>query len=210
MLAKLVSEQQRDWDQYLPATAFAYRSTVQESTGFSPYFLMYGREARIPADLVYVPPPDLSHSEDVPEFVAQRRDTLQSAFETTRQHLGSSATRRKCQYDLRTRPQEFPVDSWVWVHVHRRKESRYQKWRSPYEGPFLVIKRLGPVNYVVQRTPKSRTWVTHVDRLKPCHCAEKDSWLELPTNDDQPPRPHNGGGCIEDTPSPCYPTSSSV
>jgi len=127
MLAKLVSEQQRDWDQCLPAVAFAYRSTVQESTGFSPYFLMYGREARIPADLVYGPPPDLSHAEDVPEFVAQRRDALQAAFETTRRHLGSAATRRKRQYDLRTRPQEFPVDSWVWVYVPRRKQGRYQK-----------------------------------------------------------------------------------
>ena len=38
MLAELVSEQQRDWDQCLPAVAFAYRSTVQESTGFSSYF----------------------------------------------------------------------------------------------------------------------------------------------------------------------------
>jgi len=146
---------------------------------------MYGREARIPADLVYGPPPDLSHSEDVPEFVAQRRNTLLSAFETTHQHLGSSATRRKGQYDLHTRPQEFPVGSWVWVHVTRRKEGRYQKWHSPYQGPFLVTKCLGPVNYVVQRTSKSRPWVTHVDRLKPCHCPEKD-WLELPTSDDQP------------------------
>ena len=148
---------------------------------------MYKREARIPDDLVYGPPPDLSHAEDVPEFVAQRRDALQAAFETTRRHLGSAATRRKRQYDLRTRPQEFPVDSWVWVYVPRRKQGRYQKWRGPYQGPLLVTKRLGPVNYVVQRTPKTRPWIVHVDKLKPCIGPERGSWLESPTGSNQLP-----------------------
>jgi transposase InsO family protein len=61
MLAKLVSENQKDWDDKLAAVAFAYRNSVQESTGFSPYYLMYGREARIPADIVYGPP-DAAHT----------------------------------------------------------------------------------------------------------------------------------------------------
>ena len=57
MIAKWVSQNQRNWDQTLPAVAFAYRTSVQESTGFTPFFLMHGREARIPADLVYGLPP---------------------------------------------------------------------------------------------------------------------------------------------------------
>jgi len=36
MLAKLVSDNQRDWDQKLPAVAFTYRTTVQETTRFTP------------------------------------------------------------------------------------------------------------------------------------------------------------------------------
>ena len=50
MLTKLVNDNQRDWDTLLPAIAFAYRTSTQETTGLSP-FLMFGREARIPADL---------------------------------------------------------------------------------------------------------------------------------------------------------------
>jgi hypothetical protein len=52
MLAKLVSEKQKDWDNKLEAVAFAYRNSVQESTGFSPYYLIYGRDTHIPADIV--------------------------------------------------------------------------------------------------------------------------------------------------------------
>jgi len=177
MLAKVVSENQKDWDQHLAAVAFAYRSSVQESTGFTPFFLMYGREARIPADLVYGPPPEKFESKDIPAYVEEQRDRLQKAFTLARSHLGTAARRRKHQYDLRTRHQEFPAGSWVWVYIPRRKSGRYQKWRSPYHGPFLVIKRLGPVNYLVQRSPRSQPWVTHVDKMKPCPDAEREGWL---------------------------------
>jgi len=56
LIAKWVSANQRDWDEKLPAVAFAYRTTVHEANGFTPYFLMHGREARLPADLIYGDP----------------------------------------------------------------------------------------------------------------------------------------------------------
>ena len=177
MLAKLISENQRDWDQKLPAVAFAYRTSVQEATGFTPYFLLHGREARIPADLIYGSPPDSDHSTELSEFVMRQRDVFHEAYELTRQHLGLAARRRKHQYDLRIRSQKFPVGSFVWVYVPRRKSGRYQKWRSPYQGPFLVLKQLGPVNYLVQRSARSQPWVTHADKLKPCLHPEQESWL---------------------------------
>jgi transposase InsO family protein len=52
MLGKVVEESQRDWDHRLYEVMAAYRSTVHQSTGFSPNFLVYGRENRAPIDLV--------------------------------------------------------------------------------------------------------------------------------------------------------------
>ena len=182
MLAKLVAENQRDWDQKLPTVAFAYRTSVQESTGYTPYFLMYGREARIPADLVYGPPPQESQARPLPQYVEEQRDNFREAYEATRRHLGTAAQRRKRDYDLRTRHCDFPVGSWVWVLVPRRRQGRYQKWRSLYQGPFLVTHQLGPVNYRVQRTARSNPWVVHVDKLKPCHDPEQENWLGLPAD----------------------------
>jgi hypothetical protein len=57
ILSKLVNERQDDWDRCLPQALFAYRSTVQTSTGFSPHFLMFGRETGIPVDLMTPEPP---------------------------------------------------------------------------------------------------------------------------------------------------------
>ena len=51
MLGKVVDESQKDWDRRLPQVMSAYNATVQQSTGFSPNFLVYGRENRALIDL---------------------------------------------------------------------------------------------------------------------------------------------------------------
>ena len=165
LIAKWVNSNHRDWDTKLPAVAFAYRSSVQESTGFTPFFLMYGREARVPADLVYGEPQTEGPNND---FVVRQQENLCEAYTLVREHLAQAARRRKKRYDLRTLPRKFPVGTKVWCYVPRRYKGRYQKWRSLYQGPFEVIEQLGPVTYRIRRDIRSRPWVVHVDKLKPC------------------------------------------
>ena len=53
MLAMFAGAHRDDWDDLLPAVMMAYRSSVHELTGFSPYWLMFGEECTPPP-----PPPD--------------------------------------------------------------------------------------------------------------------------------------------------------
>lgn len=46
-LAKSVEKNSKDWDKHLPFVLFAYRSCIQQSTGKSPFDLMYGRDLRL-------------------------------------------------------------------------------------------------------------------------------------------------------------------
>ena len=48
-LAKL-SKEQDQWDENIPSTLFAYRTRKQESTKIEPFYLTYGRKARLPTD----------------------------------------------------------------------------------------------------------------------------------------------------------------
>ena len=50
MLSRYVEKHARDWDHYLPYMLYAYRVTAQESTRESPFFLLYGRDARQPIE----------------------------------------------------------------------------------------------------------------------------------------------------------------
>ena len=56
MLAKTVEKSGRDWDARLPYVLFAYRSSIQESTKESPFFLLYGRDPRLPTEEALSPP----------------------------------------------------------------------------------------------------------------------------------------------------------
>jgi hypothetical protein len=46
-----------------------------------------------------------------------------------------------------------------------------------YSGPYLVIRKINEVNYVVQRTRRSEPIITHVDKLKACADQSHESWL---------------------------------
>ncbi|KAG5868760.1 hypothetical protein JTB14_034646 [Gonioctena quinquepunctata] len=42
MLSHYISENQRDWDNWIPFVLMAYRGSTHSSTGYSPYFLLHG------------------------------------------------------------------------------------------------------------------------------------------------------------------------
>ena len=52
MLRQYVATDQKDWDQYLDLIMFAYRTSSHSSTGFTPFQLVYGREAKLPTHLL--------------------------------------------------------------------------------------------------------------------------------------------------------------
>ena len=52
MLQTMCAERRNDWDKYLPALLFALREIPQESLGFSPFELLYGRNVRGPMQIL--------------------------------------------------------------------------------------------------------------------------------------------------------------
>ena len=54
MLAKLVKENQKDWDLHIPKVLFAYRTALHESMGYSPYQFNFGWSPNLPVDVMLV------------------------------------------------------------------------------------------------------------------------------------------------------------
>ena len=44
-------EEPTDWDRHIPYVLFAYRESPHETTGYSPFELLYGRQVRGPLQL---------------------------------------------------------------------------------------------------------------------------------------------------------------
>lgn len=166
MIGKMVNENHRNWHEILPFVAAAYRASVHECTGFSPNFLVFGRENKMPLDLVYGSPPEQDPVETV-EYVRTMREMLEDAYALVRRNLGVAAERRKRRYDIGVRTKEFKVGDEVWVFVPRKRRGKYPKWERFYQGPYVVLEKTGPLNYRVQKRPSGKVFVTHADKLIP-------------------------------------------
>ena len=167
ILGQVVSNHQTDWDEMLPYVAAALRASPSESTGYSANCLMFGREVNTPADIVYgVVEPQAETRYD--DFVESVRDRMREAYDVARENLHTAASRNKRYYDMQVKQKLFEVGESVYYFNPRRFQGRSEKWARKYTGPFVVEKVLSPVNYLLRRSPRSKPFVTHVDKLRTC------------------------------------------
>ena len=141
MIAKVVQDNQRDWDTHLPSVLAAYRATIHESTGFSLNFLFLGREVAAPLDLLLGKAPCVTTEFSTNDFVANRQKIIRNAYTTVRQELKRCAERMKHRYDMRVKPSEFEIGNWVWLYLPRRYRGRSSKWQKFYGAHILLLKR---------------------------------------------------------------------
>ena len=97
ILAKVVKESQRDWDRHLQKALFAYRTSLDESMGFTPYHLKFGRSPTLPIDTALGEPPQACPS--YPEFVQYTHNQLHLAYQCTRERLHAAHRHQKQAHD---------------------------------------------------------------------------------------------------------------
>ena len=92
---------------------FAYRFSVQESTMFTPYYMMFGREARLPVDVMFGGAASRVSSEA--EHVRDLREELEDGFDQVRDRLQFVQMRQKVYYEKNTKGDPFKKDDRVWL-----------------------------------------------------------------------------------------------
>jgi transposase InsO family protein len=186
MLAKCIRSDQRDWCEHVPTVMAAYRASCHESTGQSPNRLMFGRESRLPVDLV-VPttPENEERRQSADDYVDRLYEKSYDDFKLVRQHLSKAAERRKSRYDDAVREKQFEVGQWVWYYYPRRKKGLSPKWQNWYVGPYLIVRFIDTHNVVIQRTKKAKPIVVHRDKIKLClnPAACPKLWTTRPEKD---------------------------
>ncbi len=120
-LSMFVSTNQKDWDEHIPQVLFAYRVSPNATTGESPFYLLYGREPRLPLDISLLPPANLSNlSPSVSEHRARIVTTLEEARQLIASNTQRAQLRMKAQYDNIARPVTFSIGQRVWVYTPKR------------------------------------------------------------------------------------------
>ena len=198
MIAKAVDDNQHNWTDVLPHVMSAYRCAVHESTGYSPNYLFFGREVYTPIDLATQPTPPGFLVED---YVDEVERSIRYSHQLARECLRAQTNRRKKYYDLKVNAKSYQRNDWVWYYFPRRYTGKSPKWQRQFTGPFLVVEKLGPVNYIIQRSSKADPIIVHVDKLKSCESETPLSWL-LSQHLTVPDNTYNEDVNVEATPTP--------
>ena len=114
-LTSLIHEFDDEWDEALPATLLAMRTSVNRTTGFTPFFLEHGREARLPVDMVAGPPPNQSTTLD--RYTERLKLQFAKAFAVVAERQNSYVIRQKELY--RERHHKINIDDLVWLYTDR-------------------------------------------------------------------------------------------
>ena len=161
MLRIVVSEQQNDWDDHLPAALCAYRSTPHASTGVRSHKMVYGVEMTLSLDLMLGDTgPEQPEHECPYEYVEWIKDSLRRAHSRARKTLETSAKRYRHGYGEPNRIVRFHRGEWVWRGYLRQGG----KLRYTNRGPSLVLAKMGPVTFKIQRHPQAEPNIMHVDK----------------------------------------------
>ena len=153
-----------NWDIRLGVVLMAYRSSVQTTTGFTPHYLMFGREMRIPVDIMFGPPPIESPTRL--QTVTDLRDTLRYVYNEVRINVSEAQRRQKDYYDRLTTGERFKPLQRVWLFTPPTAKDQPAKFYKPWSGPWTVVSRLSDVNYRIQDSTTAKRKIVHFNRLK--------------------------------------------
>lgn len=170
MLGTLPQDKKRNWKKYVPSMVHAYNCSRNDSTGVSPFYLMFGRQARLPIDLAMGVSPDQHSFEDHRAYVKDMQERLEYAYHRASQEAKKLRKRSKTRYDAKVCESTLAKGDRVLVRNVglRGKQKLADRWS---EYVFIVKNQPDPQLpvYVVypENNPK-KTRTLHRDLLLPC------------------------------------------
>ncbi|KAG1468527.1 hypothetical protein G6F56_003781 [Rhizopus delemar] len=165
MLRKFVHGAIHMWDEYVDAALFASRIRRHRTAGYSPFYLVYEREPRIPGDLFrpYLISAVANDSRTVAEHTARELEDLGQARAAAHKRMVSVSEYDKKRWDALITKIDYEIGD----HVLLRNEQKYGLEYN-WMGPYLVVDKNEDSNIYKLVTiggEPYQSWV-HVDRLK--------------------------------------------
>ena len=169
MLGTLEEKDKYHWRDFVKPLVHAYNCTRNDTTGFSPYELMFGRQPRLPIDLVLGIHPDMGNHKTHSEYVKGLRQRLQESYSLATQNSQKMGEKNKARFDRKVRAAElFEGDRVLVKNVNiRGKHKLADRWEQKIH---VVVKRIGesPVYVVKPETGTGPQRTLHRDLLLPC------------------------------------------
>ena len=169
---------QRNWEDHLPTALFQMRTMKSTATGYTPFELVFGRQASLPLQLLYeIPSEGSPKHENYHEYLKSMKKNMCQTHEWARKNMKTAVERqRRNYYGKNVNP--FAVNDKVWLFTPSRPMGVPGKLYSRYwTGPWTISKFINDV--VVQIEPhtswfSNRSQVVSISRIKRYYSQETD------------------------------------
>ena len=197
MMRTFMDRDDKEWARYLPAMVMAYNTKVNSSTGVTPYYATFGREARLPVDLILPTPGE--EPQTMNSHVEQTLKRFNRIYAYMRQN--NEATIRRNAKIYTGKKHDYVEDEKVWYLCPRRVKAKPAKLTDEWLGPYKIIERVAEVLYRIKPAEYDGPEITvHSARLlpyRPGTTVKSRVPANLETNDQgdelaeeiRPPRP---------------------
>ncbi|KAG7188183.1 hypothetical protein KM043_017677 [Ampulex compressa] len=135
---------------------YSYNSATHETTGYTPYELVYGTKSLNLASMHKLAAKTYS------EYIKELKRRTERIVKTVRQQINASKEKVKERRNRFNRLAEFKPGDFVWITRETRNKS--SGLYIPYEGPYEITDKEGDVNYKIRK--KNIDIVVHASRLK--------------------------------------------
>jgi integrase-like protein len=166
-----------DWDIHIPAVLLAYRTKKHATTGYTPFQLVYGRQATLPIEALIPVEPTATQDVDLQDSILTRAydliEKLPALQENARKNTKKSQEKQKKYFDSRIHVEDFNIGDKVWIQRKDIEMSRSVKFEDKRTGPFIIHEKLGNGAYKL-RTLQGKVLQKYYnsDRLAKYHEAQ--------------------------------------
>lgn len=144
-LKTLPADKKSRWTEYLPELIYIYSSTPHSSTGFSPYFLMFGREPKLPFDQLCCTPETVASS-NIDKYLSDHQKRVTEAINLAKENTAKKVEERQvlCEKSVNDKT----ISSVVLLKKHEKGRCKIQYNWKPI--PYKVVYKLNDNVYGIQ------------------------------------------------------------
>ena len=165
MLAKSVKEDQSNWDECIPAALMAYRTSVNETTQHTPFFLVHGRDPVLPIDTLLEPKFKYYGEEYLPTMM----NRLHLAYQEVKENTRDAREHNKAVMSDKAELRAYEVGDPVFWHDKAGHPGTSDKLSLSWKRYWRVLEVLSPVNVKIRNQETGKEKVVHVDHIHPAH-----------------------------------------
>lgn len=165
MIRSLPPRSKQKWPQMLQTLTFSYNCTAYESTGYAPFYLMYGRIPKCPVDVMFSSIERDCVIADYDTYVKRLRDDLKEALSLAQVNSEASQKRQADLYNKKTKGCRIEVGDQVLLA--NKGERGRRKLASKWDSTPYVIVALNPQchTYCIRNTHNGLEKTVHRNLL---------------------------------------------